>query len=265
MTGRADHENKTQRKSSFPGFSPQKYFLREARVSPGSLGSNPQSQESDGAGCTVRLQRGSLFPCRAPWVADGSPPVPRNVPPAPDAGPPAINLQRGANAPSGGGARLERRDRNKTVSRNAGCVLGVSGGRRAGEDLREKVPTAAKEAMAMGVWGLCLWRAAPGGRAGCSEFQRPWGRKARLEDLFAQMGPEADPGSSHRAEGRGGSLGPGCGGRPHRPEGPDFGAQGARGRGRSSGLLRRGPRPGANMSLFSHWSTRTVFVKSSLI
>nr|XP_021533734.1 39S ribosomal protein L39, mitochondrial [Neomonachus schauinslandi] len=39
-------------------------------------------------------------------------------------------------------------------------------GRRAGEDLREAVPTAAKEAMALGMRGLRLWQAAPGGPAG---------------------------------------------------------------------------------------------------
>lgn len=72
------------------------------------------------------------FPAEPPGVADGSPSAPLERTPAPDAGPPTTNLHRGANAPPAGGARPERRDRNKTVLRNAGCVLRVSGeeGRR---------------------------------------------------------------------------------------------------------------------------------------
>lgn len=34
----------------------------------------------------------------------------------------------------------------------------------------------------MGVWVLRLWRAAPGGGAGWSEFQRPWDGEQGLED-----------------------------------------------------------------------------------
>lgn len=95
-----------------------------------------------------------------------------------DAGPQPINPQRGANAPPSGGAQPELRGRNEIVLRNPGCALSFRG-KRAEKDLCVPVSTAAMEAMAMGVRGLRLWRVAPGGSAGWSEFERPWRRGAR--------------------------------------------------------------------------------------
>lgn len=73
----------------------------------------------------------------------------------------------------------------------------------------------------MGVWGLRLWRAAPGGGAGWSECQRPWGRGARLRGwrlprlggkrvLGSRVGLRTEgtgPGGSGVGEGRGGAAG----------------------------------------------------------
>ncbi|KAM8819593.1 large ribosomal subunit protein mL39 [Rhynchonycteris naso] len=64
------------------------------------------------------------------------------------------------------GAQPERRVRNGTVPQNPECALTVSGGRRTEADLRAAVPAARAEVMATGVWGVRLWWAAPGGKAG---------------------------------------------------------------------------------------------------
>lgn len=92
--------------------------------------------------------------------------------------------------------------------------------------------------MALGVRGLRLWRAAPAGGAGWSEFQRPWGLRERIKGLSARIGPEAGPGRSHGAAGAGGSLRPGCGGHPFPARGHrSRGAGWIPGRGRSLGRL----------------------------
>lgn len=67
-------------------------------------------------------------------------------------------------------------------------------GEEAEEDLRVAGPPAGAEAMAMGVWGPWFRRAARGGGAGWSEFQRPRGRAARV--VSAQTGLEEGPGRS---------------------------------------------------------------------
>ncbi|KAG8518521.1 39S ribosomal protein L39, mitochondrial [Galemys pyrenaicus] len=74
------------------------------------------------------------------------------------------------------------------VPRNRECTLGVSGEEEE-KDRRTLVPMAAKEAMAMGMRGLRLWRATSAGGAGWSEWQRPWGRGARLLRLVPRRVP----------------------------------------------------------------------------
>ena len=89
--------------------------------------------------------------------------------PDPEAGPPATDSQRGLSAPPSGGCRPRARPGTK-LSGGTQSARSEFPGKRTEEDLRAEVPTAAEEAMAVGVWGLRLWRAAPSGGAAWSEL-----------------------------------------------------------------------------------------------
>lgn len=86
-----------------------------------------------------------------------------------DSRPPATDYQRGASAPPGGECRPTARPGTKLSDGTWGARSEFPG-KKTEKDLRAEVPSAAEEAMAVGVWGWRLWRAAPGGGAGWSEF-----------------------------------------------------------------------------------------------
>lgn len=79
------------------------------------------------------------------------------------------DYQRGASAPPGGECRPTARPGTKLSGGTWGARSEFPG-KKTEKDLRAEVPSAAEEAMAVGVWGLRLWRAVPGGGAGWSEF-----------------------------------------------------------------------------------------------